>query len=74
MYQKTIQPTNIDTGEEQFEQVNSFKYLGKMENTTDNSTEEEIKERTAGGNRAFHVHKKTIHIKFNFLKRQITTI
>ena len=45
-----------------------------MKNTTDNSTEEEIKERTAGGNRAFHVHKKTIHIKFNFPKRQITTI
>jgi len=54
---KTIQPTYIDTGEEQFEQVNSFKYLGTMVNT-DNSIEEEIKERVAAGNRAYHVHKK----------------
>jgi hypothetical protein len=30
---KTIQPTYIKTGEEQFEQVNSFKYLGTMVNT-----------------------------------------
>jgi hypothetical protein len=41
---KTIQPTYINTGEEQFEQVNSFKYLGTTVNT-DNSIEEEIKER-----------------------------
>ena len=27
---KTIYPSYIDTGEEQFEQVNSFKYLGTM--------------------------------------------
>ena len=54
---KTIQPAYIDTGEEQFEQVNSFKYLGTTVNT-DNSIEEEIKERIAAGNRAFHVHKK----------------
>ena len=47
----------LDTGEEQFEQVNSFKYLGAMVNT-DNSIEEEIKERIAAGNRAYHVHKK----------------
>jgi len=33
---KTIQPTYIDTGEEQFEQVNSFKHVGTMVNT-DNS-------------------------------------
>jgi len=38
---------------------------------TDNSIEEKIKERTAAGNRAFHVHIKTIHIKVNFLKRQL---
>ena len=50
-------PTCVDTGEEQFEQVNSFKYLGSVVNT-DNSIEEEIKERIAAGNRAFHVHKK----------------
>jgi len=30
---KTIHPTYINTGEEQFEQVNSFKYLGTMVNT-----------------------------------------
>ena len=54
---KTIQPTYMDTGEEQFEQVNSFKYLGTMVNT-DSSVERESKERIAAGNRAFHVHKK----------------
>jgi len=43
---KTIHPTYINTGEEQFEQVNSLKYLGTMVNT-DNSIEEEIKERIA---------------------------
>jgi hypothetical protein len=43
LYQKTIQPTYINTGEEQFEQVNAFKYLGTMVNTN-NSIEEEIKE------------------------------
>ena len=54
---KTIHPTYMDTGEEQFEQVNSFKYLGAIVNT-DNSMEEEIKERIAAENRAYHVHKK----------------
>jgi hypothetical protein len=54
---KTIQATCIDTGEEQFEQINSFKYLGTVVNT-DNSIDEEIKERIAAGNRTFHVHKK----------------
>jgi len=57
LYQKKIQPTHIDTGEKQFEQENSFKFLGAMVNT-DSSIEEEIKERTAAGNRAFHAHKK----------------
>jgi len=47
----------MDTREEQFEQVNSFKYLAAMANT-DNSIKEEIKERIAAGNRAYHVHKK----------------
>jgi hypothetical protein len=41
---------------------------------TDNSIEEEIKERITAGNRAFQVHKKTIHTKVNILKRQITTL
>jgi len=54
---KTNRITCVDTGEEQFEQVNSFKYLGTVMNT-DNSIEDEIKERIAAGNRAFHVHKK----------------
>jgi hypothetical protein len=54
---KAIQPTYIDTGDEQFEQVNSFKYLGTVVNT-DNSIDEEIKERIAAGNRVFNVHKK----------------
>jgi hypothetical protein len=54
---KIIQPTYIDTGEGQFEQVNSFKYLGAMVNT-DNTIEGEIKERIVAGNRAFCVHKK----------------
>jgi phosphopantetheinyl transferase (holo-ACP synthase) len=47
----------LDTGKEQFEQVNSFKYLGSMVNI-DNSVEEEMKERIAAGNRAYHVHEK----------------
>jgi hypothetical protein len=33
----------------------AFKYLGTMVNTN-NSIEEEIKERIAAGNRAYHVH------------------
>jgi hypothetical protein len=52
---KIIQPTYINTGKEQFEQVNSFKHLGTMVNT-DNSIEEEIKERIAAGNRAYHFY------------------
>jgi len=44
-----------------------------MSLTPDSSTEEEIKERIVAGNRAFHVHKKTIHIKVNIPKCQITT-
>ena len=55
MYLKIFQPTYLNTGEEQSEQVNSFKYLGLMVNT-DSCIEEEIKERTAAGNRACRVH------------------
>jgi len=33
-----------------------YEYLGKTVNT-DNSIEEEIKERISAGNRAYHVHK-----------------
>jgi hypothetical protein len=57
---KIFQPTYLNTGEKQFVQVNSFKYLGSLVNT-DNSTGEEIKERTVAGNRAYHLHKKLSH-------------
>jgi len=70
---KAIHPTYINTGEEQFEQVNSFKYSGTMVNT-DSCIEEEIKEIIAAGNRPYHVHKKTIFIKINIPKRQTTTL
>jgi threonine dehydratase len=46
----------MDTGKEQFKQVNSFKYLGAVVNI--DSSVEEIKERITAGNRAYHVHKK----------------
>ena len=39
---------------------------------TENSIEEEIKERIAAGNRTYHVHIKTIHIKINISKLQTT--
>jgi hypothetical protein len=35
----------------------------------DNSIEEKIEERIAAGNRAFHVHKKTIYTKMSILIR-----
>jgi hypothetical protein len=54
---KTIQPTYIKTGEEESEQVSSFKYFGTIVNT-DDCIEEKIKERIAAGNAAFRVHKK----------------
>ena len=41
---------------------------------TDNSMEEEIKERITEGKRAYHVHKKTIYIKINIPERQTTTL
>jgi len=44
------------SGEEQFEQVNSFKCLESMLNT-DSCIEEDIKERIAAGNRVYRVHK-----------------
>jgi len=70
---KIFQLTYLNTGEERFEQVNSFKYLGSMVNT-DNSIEEEIKERIAAGNKAYLAHKKTIQIKINIRKRQTSTL
>jgi hypothetical protein len=41
---------------------------------TDNSIQEEIKERIEAGNIAYHVHRKIIHVKTNTPKRQITTL
>jgi hypothetical protein len=59
---KPNQQNYLTAGDEWLEQVNSFKYLGIMVNT-DSSTEEEIKERIAAGNRAYHVHKKLLTFK-----------
>ena len=53
----TIHPTYTNTGEAQFEQVNSFKHLGTMENT-DNCIEEKTKERIAAGSMTYRFHKK----------------
>ena len=58
---KISQATYLNTGYEQFEQVNSFKYLGSTVNT-DNSIEEEIKERIATGNRAYRVHNRAYRV------------
>jgi hypothetical protein len=63
---RALHPTYINTGEEQFEQVNSFKHLGTMVNA-DSSIETEIKERIAAGNRAYRVHKRKL-----FLSKLIT--
>jgi hypothetical protein len=56
---KSVQQNHLIAGDEKLKQVNSFKYLGTMVNT-DNSIEEQIKERIAAGNRAYHVHKKLL--------------
>jgi len=53
----------INTGNKETEQVKSFKYLGSTVNT-DNSIEEEIKERTALRNKAFFATKKIFQSKF----------
>jgi hypothetical protein len=57
---KPNQQNYLIAGEEQLEQVKSFKYLGTMVNT-DSSIEEEIKERITAGNRAYQV-KKILHL------------
>ena len=46
------QPKSINIENKEFEQVKSFKYLRSAVNT-DNTIEEEIKERTALGNKSF---------------------
>ena len=71
---KTIHLTYINTGEEQFEQVNSFKFLESVVNT-DRCIEEQIKEGIAARNRAYRVHKKkTIFIKINIPKSPTTPL
>ena len=40
----------------------------------DNCIEKEIKEKIVAGNRNYHVHKRTIHIKINIPKCQTTTL
>ena len=67
---RAILPTYIDIGKEQFEQVNSFKYLVAMVNI-ESSIEEEIKERIAAANRAYHVHKKNYLLLVSWLRDSI---
>ena len=52
------QPKSINIENKKFEEVKSFKDLGSTVNT-DNTIEEEIKERIALGNEAFFANKKT---------------
>jgi hypothetical protein len=51
------QLTPINTENKELEQVKSFKYLGSIVNT-DNTMEEEIKERMALGNNVYFANKK----------------
>ena len=55
--QDQLMPLNIENKE--VEQVKSFKYLGSIVNT-DNTMEEEIKERIALGNKAYFANKKNV--------------
>ena len=56
------QPKFINIENKEFEQVKSFKYLVSAVNT-DNTIEEEIKERIALGNKAFIANKKMFQSK-----------
>ena len=58
--QDQLTPININNKE--FEQVKSFKHLGSIINT-DNTMEEEIKERIALGNKAYFANKKIFQSK-----------
>ena len=55
--QDQLMPLNIENKE--FEQVKSFKYLESIVNT-DNTMEEEIKERKALGNKAYFANKTNV--------------
>jgi len=56
------QPKSINIENKEFEQVKSFKYLGSTVNTN-NTIEEEIKERIALENKAFFANKKMFQSK-----------
>jgi hypothetical protein len=56
------QPKSINIENKEFEQVKSFKYLGSTVNT-DNTIEEEIRERIVLGNNAFFANKKMFQSK-----------
>jgi hypothetical protein len=56
------QPKPINIENKEFQQVKSFRYLGSAVNT-DNTVEEEIKERIALGNKAFFTNKKMFQSK-----------
>ena len=58
--QNQLTPINIE--DKDYEQVKSFKYLGAIVNT-DNTIEEEIKERIALGNKAYYANKKMFQSK-----------
>jgi len=60
--EKTNQKS-INIENKEYDQVKSFKYLESTVNT-DNTIEEEIKERIALGNKAFFVNKKMFQSKF----------
>jgi hypothetical protein len=59
---KQDQPKFINIENKEFEQVKSFKYLGSTVNT-DNTIEEEIKERITLGNKALFANKKMFQSK-----------
>ena len=58
--QDQLKAINIENKE--FEQVKSFKYLGSNVNT-DNTIEEEMKQRIVLGNKAFFANKKMFQSK-----------
>jgi len=61
-------PKYINIENKEFEQVKSFKYLGSTVNT-DNTIEEEIKERISLGNKVFFTNKRCFKVSL-YLKGQ----
>jgi len=60
--QTNVKNKEIEIEEMKIEEVNSAKYLGTIMNA-DNLIEEEIRERTAAGNRSFFANKKIFQSK-----------